>query len=108
MQPFRVIFSPVPRNGTSCLGRIPMPAGYVLAIDQGTTSTRAAVFNERGQCLASAAREFRQHYPQPGWVEHDPLEIWSTVAHVVPEALAQARISAKELAGIGVTNQRET
>src|SRR5688572_1551325 len=85
-----------------------MPSGYVLAIDQGTTSTRAAVFNERGQCLAIAAKEFRQHYPQPGWVEHDPLEIWSTVADVVPQALAQARIGGKELAAIGLTNQRET
>jgi glycerol kinase len=85
-----------------------MGAGYVLAIDEGTTSTRAAVFNERGQCLASAAREFRQIFPQSGWVEHDPAEIWKTVAAVVPEALAQARIQAKELAAIGLTNQRET
>jgi glycerol kinase len=85
-----------------------MTTKYVLAIDQGTTSTRAAVFNERGQCLASAAHEFRQHYPQPGWVEHDAAEIWSTVAEVVPLALAQARITAKDLAAIGVTNQRET
>ena len=85
-----------------------MPSGYVLAIDQGTTSTRAAVFNERGQCVASAAREFRQIYPQPGWVEHDPLEIWSTVADVVPQALTQAHIKATELAALGVTNQRET
>ena len=85
-----------------------MTTKYVLAIDQGTTSTRAAVFNERGQCLASAAREFRQYYPQPGWVEHDASEIWSTVAEVVPLALAQARITAKDLAAIGVTNQRET
>ena len=81
---------------------------YVLAIDQGTTSTRAAIFNELGQCIASAAREFRQNYPQPGWVEHDPLEIWQTVAEVVPQALAQARIAATELAAIGLTNQRET
>ena len=85
-----------------------MPTSYVLAIDQGTTSTRAAVFNERGQCLASAAREFRQRYPQPGWVEHDPLEILQTVADVVPLALAQARITPSELAAIGLTNQRET
>lgn len=82
--------------------------GYVLAIDQGTTSTRAAVFNERGQCLAGVAREFRQSYPQPGWVEHDAVEIWRTVAEVVPLALAQARIAGKDLAAIGVTNQRET
>ena len=85
-----------------------MPNAYVLAIDQGTTSTRAAIFNEHGQCVASAAKEFRQHYPQPGWVEHDPLEIWRTVAEVVPLALTQARIGAGELAAIGLTNQRET
>src|SRR5262245_2957405 len=87
---------------------ISMPTGYVLAIDQGTTSTRAAIFNERGQCVASAAREFKQLYPQPGWVEHDGNEIWRTVAEVVPLALSQARISGKDLAAIGVTNQRET
>src|ERR1017187_5646966 len=81
---------------------------YVLAIDEGTTSARAAIFNERGQCLGSAAQEFRQHYPQPGWVEHDPREIWRAVADVVPQALAQARIAATELAAIGLTNQRET
>src|SRR6266540_1221249 len=85
-----------------------MTTGYVLAIDQGTTSTRAAIFNERGQCLASAAREFRQIYLQPGWVEHDATEIWGTVAEVVPLALAQARIGPGDLAAIGVTNQRET
>jgi glycerol kinase len=85
-----------------------MATGYVLAIDQGTTSTRAAIFNERGQCLGSAAREFRQFYPQPGWVEHDPVEIWRTVAEVVPQALAQARLAPAELAAIGLTNQRET
>jgi glycerol kinase len=85
-----------------------MTPSYVLAIDQGTTSTRAVIFNERGQSVASAAREFRQHYPQPGWVEHDPLEIWRTVADVVPLALAQARIALAELAAIGLTNQRET
>src|ERR1043166_6471321 len=81
---------------------------YLLAIDQGTTSTRAAIFNERGQCLASAAREFKQHYPQPGWVEHDANEIWCTVAEVVPQALTQARITGNDLAAIGVMNQRET
>lgn len=85
-----------------------MTSGFVLAIDQGTTSTRAAIFNERGQCVASAAREFRQLFPQSGWVEHDPLEIWKTVAEVVPQALTQASIQAGELTAIGVTNQRET
>src|SRR4051794_6961309 len=85
-----------------------MPPAYVLAIDQGTTSTRAAVFNERGQCLAGVAREFPQRYPQPGWVEHDPWEIWRTVTEVAPAALEQARIPPAEIAGIGLTTQRET
>lgn len=85
-----------------------MSAGYVLAIDQGTTSTRAAIFNERGQSVASAAREFRQIFPQSGWVEHDPREIWQTVAEVVPLAILQARIKTGEITAIGLTNQRET
>src|ERR1051325_5445937 len=83
-----------------------MPA--ILSIDQGTTSTRALVIDGAGRCLASAAREFTQHYPQPGWVEHDPEEIWNTVAEVVPRVLADANVSPKDLAGIGITNQRET
>jgi glycerol kinase len=81
---------------------------HVLAIDQGTTSTRGMIFNERGECRGSAARTLRQHYPQPGWVEHDPGEIWETVADVVPRALAQAGVDPAELAAIGLTNQRET
>lgn len=85
-----------------------MSEAFVLAIDEGTTSARAAVFNERGQCVGSAAREFHQHYPQAGWVEHDPREIWAAIAQVVPEALAVARIAPNELAAIGLTNQRET
>lgn len=84
-----------------------MPA-YVLAIDQGTTSTRAVVYDDAARPLGSAAKEFTQHYPQPGWVEHDPEEIWRSVAEVVPQALAQAGIEARLLAGIGITNQRET
>jgi glycerol kinase len=80
----------------------------VLAIDQGTTSTRALVFDDSGQSLGTASRELTQHYPQHGWVEHDAEEIWQTVALVVPEALRAAGIEARELAGIGLTNQRET
>ncbi len=80
----------------------------ILTIDQGTTSTRALVINERGENLGSANLEFTQHFPQPGWVEHDPLEIWNTVREVVPRALAQAKIEPRALAGIGITNQRET
>ncbi|MCI0640388.1 MAG: glycerol kinase GlpK [Gemmataceae bacterium] len=81
---------------------------FILAIDQGTTSTRAVVFDEHGQERGSASQEFKQHYPQPGWVEHDAAEIWQTVAQVVPKALATARIEAKQIAGLGITNQRET
>jgi glycerol kinase len=86
----------------------PPAAAYVLAIDQGTTSTRAAVFNELGQCVASAARPLTQHFPRPGWVEHDAAEIWQSVAACVPEVLARARISGRDLTAIGLTNQRET
>src|SRR5207248_5445990 len=87
---------------------MPMTAPYILAIDQGTTSTRAVVFDAAGQARGSAARELTQHYPQPGWVEHDAEEILATVAATVPEALAAAGIGPEDLAGIGVTNQRET
>jgi len=80
----------------------------LLAIDQGTTSTRALVYNDAGHCLGSAARELTQHYPRPGWVEHDPEEIWQGVIEVVPRALEQAGITGGELAAIGVSNQRET
>jgi glycerol kinase len=80
----------------------------VLAIDQGTTSTRALVIDEAGQCRGVAQREFTQHFPRPGWVEHDPLEIWQTIREVVPQALAQAKADGRDLAGIGITNQRET
>jgi glycerol kinase len=85
-----------------------MPPAHLLAIDQGTTSTRALVYDAAGHVLGDAARELTQHYPQPGWVEHDVEEIWSTVAAVVPEALARARLRAQDLAAIGLTNQRET
>jgi glycerol kinase len=85
-----------------------MAESYLLSIDQGTTSTRAVVYDRRGQSLGSAARELTQHYPQPGWVEHDPEEIWAGVAEVVPRALAQARVEPRDLTAIGVTNQRET
>jgi glycerol kinase len=81
---------------------------HVLAIDQGTTSTRAVVYDKAGRCLGTAAREFTQHFPRPGWVEHDAEEIWGTVTAVVPEALQAAGVSGRQLAGIGVTNQRET
>lgn len=80
----------------------------LLAIDQGTTSTRALVYDTAGRCLGSAARELTQHYPRPGWVEHDAEEIWQGVIEVVPRALEQAGATATDLAGIGLSNQRET
>jgi glycerol kinase len=81
---------------------------YLLAIDQGTTSTRVVVFDDRGQSLGSAAQELPQHYPEPGWVEHDAEEIWQSVEKVAPKALSAAGIKAGDLTAIGLTNQRET
>src|SRR5258708_7960876 len=81
---------------------------HLIAIDQGTTSTRAIVFDEKLAPVASAQQELRQIYPQPGWVEHDPEEIWSGVVATVRGAMAKAGIGAKDVAAIGITNQRET
>ena len=81
---------------------------FVLALDQGTTSSRAIVFDREGAIRALAQREFAQIYPQPGWVEHDPMEIWGTQASVMAEALAKAGLAAADIAAIGITNQRET
>jgi glycerol kinase len=81
---------------------------FVLALDQGTTSSRAIVFDHAGSIRAVAQRELTQIYPQPGWVEHDPTEIWATQSGVLAEALAKAAIAPSELAAIGITNQRET
>ncbi|VTR98741.1 glycerol kinase GlpK [Tuwongella immobilis] len=81
---------------------------YVLAIDQGTTSTRAILFDARGAVVASAAQELTQYFPQPGWVEHDAEEIWAATASVVAGTLARANCSPQQIASIGVTNQRET
>ena len=83
-------------------------AGYVAAIDQGTTSTRCMLFDHGGNVVSSAQKEHRQIYPRPGWVEHDPLEIWHNTQEVVQAAIEQPGISRKELAAVGVTNQRET
>ncbi len=85
-----------------------MAGTYVLAIDQGTTSSRAVIYDADARVVAGVNQEFPQHYPQPGWVEHDPEQIWQSVAAVVPRALAEARIEAGDLAAIGLTNQRET
>src|SRR5437762_6832619 len=85
-----------------------MAGKHVLAIDQGTTSTRAIVFDAEGQPVASAQKELPQIFPQPGWVEHDPEEIWRATVAVCRGALANAKLDARGLAGIGITNQRET
>ena len=81
---------------------------FVLAIDQGTTSTRAIIFNHSGEIIAVGQKEFTQIFPNPGWVEHDPLEIWETTRAVVAEALGEAEINRHNLAAVGITNQRET
>jgi glycerol kinase len=81
---------------------------YILALDQGTTSSRAIIFDREGTPLAVAQREFTQIFPEPGWVEHDGREIWATQVGVAAEALALARLSPRDIAAIGITNQRET
>ncbi|MCC7150731.1 MAG: glycerol kinase GlpK [Rubrivivax sp.] len=85
-----------------------MPRDHLLALDQGTSSSRAIVFHRDGHIAALAQREFRQHYPQPGWVEHDAEEIWSAQLAVARAALEQAGLQAHDIAAIGITNQRET
>ena len=81
---------------------------YIVAFDQGTTSSRAIVLDHDANVVSIAQREFTQIYPQPGWVEHDPMEIWATQSAVWVEALAQAGIKSEQVAAIGITNQRET
>jgi glycerol kinase len=81
---------------------------YILALDQGTTSSRAMVFDRQGNVVSVAQKEFGQIYPQPGWVEHDPQEIWSTQAGVAAEAVTRAGLNGASIAAIGITNQRET
>ena len=81
---------------------------YIMALDQGTTSSRCIIFDKNGSMKSVAQKEFTQIYPNPGWVEHDPMEIWSTQISVATEAMAKLGISAEEIASIGITNQRET
>ena len=81
---------------------------YVMAIDEGTTSTRAIIFNHDGQEVAIAQQEFHQYFPKPGWVEHDALEIWEAVQQVMSEVMIKAGIQPYKIASIGITNQRET
>ena len=81
---------------------------FILALDQGTTSSRAILFDHGGRIVKVAQKEFRQIYPKAGWVEHDPQEIWESQRGVAGEAVKAAGISAKDIAAIGITNQRET
>ena len=81
---------------------------YILALDQGTSSSRAIVFDHEGNICSTAQMEFTQYFPQPGWVEHDPMEIWSSEAAVIAEAISKIGINGKDIAAIGITNQRET
>jgi glycerol kinase len=85
-----------------------MSASYILSLDQGTTSSRSIVFNQKGDIISLAQKEFTQIYPFPGWVEHDAEEIWNCQISTMGEVLDMARISIKQIAGIGITNQRET
>ncbi|MGF1670357.1 MAG: glycerol kinase GlpK [Balneolaceae bacterium] len=85
-----------------------MPEKYILALDQGTTSSRAIVFDKKGSIISTAQKEFKQIYPKAGWVEHNGNEIWSSQAGVAAEAIAQAGLNGDNLAAIGITNQRET
>ena len=83
-------------------------AKYIMALDQGTTSSRCILFDKAGNICSMAQREFEQIYPKPGWVEHNPMEIWSTQYAVMSEAMALVGAKPKDIAGIGITNQRET
>lgn len=79
-----------------------------MALDQGTTSSRCIIFDRTGAMRSAVQKEFRQHYPKPGWVEHDALEIWETTLEVARGAMAESGLSAADIAAIGITNQRET
>jgi glycerol kinase len=85
-----------------------MAQKYAAAVDQGTTGTRFMIFNHSGEEIAKAYREHEQIYPQAGWVEHDPVEIWDRTQEVIQDALQQAGVRPNDLVSIGVTNQRET
>jgi glycerol kinase len=81
---------------------------YVLAVDQGTSSTRCILFDHGGRLVAVTQREHKQHFPKPGWVEHDPVEIWHNLERIAPEALAQAGATPDQVVALGIANQRET
>lgn len=90
------------------IGGINLSKKYILALDQGTTSSRAILFNKAGQVVGSAQKEFNQIYPKPGWVEHDPMDIWGTQSGVAREVIKRMGVNPEEIAAIGITNQRET
>jgi glycerol kinase len=81
---------------------------YILALDQGTTSSRAILFNKKGKVFYQSQAEFKQYFPKPGWVEHNPDEIWSSILSVIASCLSESGVKANQIAGIGITNQRET
>ena len=81
---------------------------YIMALDQGTTSSRCILFDHSGRICSVAQKEFTQYYPQPGWVEHDAQEIWDTTLEVARIAMLKIKANAAQIAGIGITNQRET
>ena len=83
-------------------------AKYVMALDAGTTSNRCILFNEKGEIVSLAQKEFTQYFPQPGWVEHDADEIWDSMLGVAVEAMSRIGAEAADIAAIGITNQRET
>ena len=85
-----------------------MESRYIMALDQGTTSSRCIIYNKKGDIVSMAQKEFEQIYPMPGWIEHNPMEIWSSQLAVATEAVHLAGLSYKNIAAIGITNQRET
>ncbi|TMQ91303.1 glycerol kinase GlpK [Actinomadura soli] len=85
-----------------------MTERFVMSVDQGTTSTRCILFDHAGRLVSVGQREHRQHFPKPGWVEHDPMEIWRNLERIAPEALAQAGVTTDQIAAVGIANQRET
>src|SRR5262245_28095282 len=87
---------------------MPKSKKYILALDQGTSSSKAFLFDREGRIVSQASRDFRQIYPKPGWVEHDPEEIWRSQLEAAREAVAGAATDAEEIAALGITNQRET
>ena len=81
---------------------------YIMALDQGTTSSRAVIFDHNGSIISMASKEFKQIYPKPGWVEHNPTEIYSSQIEIARDALSKANLTAVDIVSIGITNQRET